>query len=98
MRALSVFTSVYFVIAIGVIAYILGLNSKAEGAKADATEYLMSHTMMGDLPTVCFWRDAQRRYICRVNRRAYLTCQSRGFFQPTLNPNRCTLVDIPETR
>ena len=97
-RALSVFSSTYFVVAIGVLAYILGQNSKAEGAKADATEYLMAHNMVGNLPTVCFWRESQGRYTCRVNARAYLTCQPRGFFQSTLNPNRCTLVDVPETR
>ena len=101
LRALTILPviQVLFAVAIfGFLAHISNQRAKAEGATADANEHLMSHNMVGNLPTVCFWRPTQGRYTCRVNARVYLSCQPRGFFGRTLNPNRCTLVDVPETR
>lgn len=98
LRALTIIQGLILAAAFGLLIYVKTQDAKAEGVKADANEYLMAHNMVGNLPTMCFWRETQGRFTCRVNHRAYLTCQPRGFSQSTLNPNRCTLVDIPETR
>lgn len=98
LRALTIIQGLILAAAFGLLIYVVGQNAKEAGAVADANEYLMSHNMVGSLPTACLWRASQGRFTCRATVRSYLTCQPRGFFQSTVNPDRCTLVDIPETR
>ena len=98
LKALTIAQGIILAAAFGLMIYAMDVSSKGDGAKADAAEYLMSHNMVGSLPPVCFWREHERRFTCRVNARSYLTCQPRGFLRSTVNPNRCTLVDIPEAR
>lgn len=98
LRALTALQVLLAVAVFGFLAHISNQRAKTEGANTDANEYLMSHNMVGNLPTMCFWRPTQGCYTCRVNARAYLSCQPRGFFGRTTDPNRCTLVHVPETR